>query len=39
MDRDSKRVQSQSEFRCSQCGYEDHADLNAAKNILKKATE
>ena len=26
--------QSQAEFKCSVCGYEDNADVNAAKNIL-----
>ena len=25
---------SQAEFKCSTCGYEDNADVNAAKNIL-----
>ena len=28
---------SQSEFLCVKCGHRDHADLNAAKNILKRA--
>jgi putative transposase len=27
---------SQSEFRCVECGYEAHADVNAARNILKR---
>ena len=26
--------ESQADFRCVECGYEDNADLNAAKNIL-----
>lgn len=26
--------QTQAEFRCMACGYEQHADVNAAKNIL-----
>jgi putative transposase len=26
---------SQAEFRCCACGYEDHADINAARNILR----
>jgi transposase, IS605 OrfB family, central region len=25
---------SQSRFRCTECGHKEHADLNAAKNIL-----
>jgi putative transposase len=25
---------SQAEFKCSTCGYEENADVNAAKNIL-----
>lgn len=27
---------SQAEFRCVACGHEDHADVNAAKNILER---
>ena len=34
-DADSRR--SQAVFRCTSCGYQDHADLNAAKNLLARA--
>ena len=30
---------SQSRFRCTGCGHEDHADLNAAKVILSRRTD
>jgi transposase len=28
--------ESQAEFRCTECGHADHADTNAAKNILAR---
>ncbi|WP_405137399.1 RNA-guided endonuclease InsQ/TnpB family protein [Nocardia sp. NBC_01388] len=31
---DPKSRESQAEFRCTACGYHEHADINAAKNIL-----
>ena len=31
---DKASRKSQAEFRCSACGHEDNADINAAKNIL-----
>ena len=37
VDKDSRK--SQSVFRCRTCGYEAHADVNAAVNILTRALE
>jgi putative transposase len=34
---DEKNRLTQAKFNCVKCGYEDHADLNAAKNILHRA--
>jgi putative transposase len=34
VDADSRRGEY---FGCTRCGYEEHADVNAAKNILKRA--
>lgn len=35
--RDAKSRESQADFRCTACGHRDHADVNAAKNILSAA--
>lgn len=37
VDADSRR--SRSQFTCTACGHEDHADVNAARNILRKALD
>jgi putative transposase len=34
---DPKSRKSQADFRCTACGHQDHADVNAARNILKAA--
>ena len=34
---DAKSRRSQAVFRCTSCGYQDHADLNAAKILLARA--
>ncbi len=34
---DAKSRRSQAVFRCTSCGYRDHADLNAAKILLARA--
>lgn len=34
---DAKSRRSQAVFRCTSCGYRDHADLNAAKVLLARA--
>jgi len=35
---DAASRRSQSEFRCTSCGHSDHADLNAAKILLTRAS-
>jgi transposase len=34
---DKKNRRTQAAFRCTACGHEAHADLNAAANIRKRA--
>ncbi len=36
--RDKGNRESQAKFLCISCGYEDHADINAAVNILRAGT-
>lgn len=37
--RDSRSRESQARFRCTTCGHEANADLNAARNILARAKD
>jgi len=36
---DKNNRRSQSKFKCVECGYEDNADINAAKEILRRYKE
>ena len=36
---DKKNRKSQPEFECLECGHKEHADVNAAKNILNRMKE
>ncbi len=36
---DAKSRRSQSVFQCTRCGHKEHADVNAAKNILARGLE
>ena len=35
--RENKLLLSQRVFKCSHCNYKDNRDINAARNILKRA--
>jgi putative transposase len=35
---DSQSRESQARFLCVHCGHDEHADINAAKNILRRST-
>ena len=35
---DARSRESQARFVCVECGHRDHADVNAAKNILRRST-